>query len=67
MVDAVRLPGQDFLYEYRSREIAAYLAEHPEYTKVVVAPSGDVGFTAVQRSLWNFLGPETKTICGFLL
>lgn len=64
MVDAVRLPGQDFLYEYRSRKIAAYLAEHPEYTKVVVALSGDVGFYSGAKKLVELLGPETKMICG---
>ena len=64
MVDAVRLPGQDFLYEYRSREIAEYLAEHPEYTKVVVALSGDVGFYSGAKKLVELLGPETKMICG---
>ena len=64
MVDAVRLPGQDFLYEYRSREIVAYLAEHPEYTKVVVALSGDVGFYSGAKKLVELLGPETKMICG---
>lgn len=64
MVDAVRLPGQDFLYEYRSREIAEYLAEHPEYTKVVIALSGDVGFYSGAKKLVELLGPETKIICG---
>ena len=64
MVDAVRLPGQDFLYEYRSREIAEYLAEHPEYTRVVIALSGDVGFYSGAKKLVELLGPETKMICG---
>ena len=64
MVDAVRLPGQDFLYEYRSREIAEYLAEHLEYTRVVIALSGDVGFYSGAKKLVELLGPETKMICG---
>ena len=64
MVDAVRLPGQDFLYEYRSREITEYLAEHPEYTRVVIALSGDVGFYSGAKKLVELLGPETKMICG---
>ena len=64
MVDAVRLPGQDFLYEYRSREIAEYLAEHPEYTRVVIALSGDVGFYSGAKKLVELLGPETKMLCG---
>ena len=64
MVDAVRFPGQDFLYEYRSKEIAEYLIAHPEYTKVVVALSGDVGFYSGAKKLVELLGPETKMICG---
>ena len=64
MVDAVRLPGQDFLYEYRSREIVEYLAEHPEYTRVVIALSGDVGFYSGAKKLVELLGPETKMLCG---
>lgn len=64
MVDAVRISGQDVLYEYRSREIAEYLADHPEYTRVVVALSGDVGFYSGARKLRELLGPDTEMICG---
>lgn len=64
MVDAVRFVGQDFLYEYRSKEIAEYLKTHPEYTKVVVALSGDVGFYSGAKKLAELLGPETEMICG---
>ena len=64
MVDAVRFVGQDFLYEYRSKEIAEYLKAHPEYTKVVVALSGDVGFYSGAKKLAELLGPETEMICG---
>ena len=59
MVDAVRLSGQDVFYEYRSKEIA-----HPEYTKVVVALSGDVGFYSGAKKLAELLGPDTEMICG---
>ena len=64
MVDAVRFVGQDFLYEYRSKEIAEYLKAHPEYTKVVVALSGDVGFYSGAKKLAELLGPDTEMICG---
>ncbi len=64
MVDAVRLSGQDVFYEYRSKEIAEYLIAHPEYTKVVVALSGDVGFYSGAKKLVELLGPETEMICG---
>ena len=64
MVDAVRLSGQDVFYEYRSKEIAEYLKAHPEYTKVVVALSGDVGFYSGAKKLAELLGPDTEMICG---
>lgn len=64
MTDAVRFVGQDFLYEYRSKEISEYLKAHPEYTKVVVALSGDVGFYSGAKKLVELLGPETEMICG---
>ena len=64
MVDAVRLSGQDVFYEYRSKEIAKYLIAHPEYTKVVVALSGDVGFYSGAKKLAELLGPDTEMICG---
>lgn len=64
MADAVRLSGQDVFYEYRSREIAEYLKEHPEYTKIVVALSGDVGFYSGAKKLAELLGPDTEMICG---
>lgn len=64
MVDAVRLSGQDVFYEYRSKEIAEYLIAHPEYTKVVIALSGDVGFYSGAKKLAELLGPDTEMICG---
>ena len=64
MAEAVRISGQDVFYEYRSREIAEYLAAHPEYTKVVIALSGDVGFYSGAKKLIELLGPDTKMICG---
>ena len=64
MVDAVRLSGQDVFYEYRSKEIAEYLIAHPEYTKVVVALSGDVGFYSGAKKLAELLGPDTEMVCG---
>lgn len=64
MADAVRLSHQDFLYEYRSEEIAAYIRNHPKYRKIVIALSGDVGFYSGAKKLLQLLGPDTKIICG---
>lgn len=64
MVDGVRRPGQAFLYEYRSEAIAAYLEAHPQYQKVVIALSGDVGFYSGAKKLLEVLGDETEVLCG---
>lgn len=55
MADAAKSPGQQVLREYRADEILAYLLKHPEYEKVAVALSGDVGFYSGCRSLMDTL------------
>lgn len=64
MVDAVSSQGQDVCYEYRSQQIADYIQAHPEYDKVVVALSGDVGFYSGAKNLLACLGENTKVLCG---
>ena len=64
MADAVRLSHQDVFYEYRSSEIAQYIAEHPEYERIVIALSGDVGFYSGAKKLLDLLGTDTEVICG---
>lgn len=64
MVEAVRLPGQEALYEYRSEETVAYIAAHPEYEKIVIVLSGDVGFYSGARKLLDLLKGEVRVICG---
>lgn len=55
MVGAARRPGQQVLEEYRADKILEYLLEHPEYEKVAVALSGDVGFYSGCRPLMDTL------------
>ena len=67
MADAVREPGQAVVYEYRSAVIADYIRNHPEYEKVVIALSGDVGFYSGARKLLTALGgreSNVEVICG---
>lgn len=67
MADAVREPGQAVVYEYRSDVIAEYIRNHPEYEKIVIALSGDVGFYSGARKLLTALGSEesnVEVICG---
>ncbi len=58
MVRAAALPGQDTFYSYRSEEIAAYIKEHPEYRKIAVVFSGDVGFYSGAKKLLSLLNDD---------
>ena len=67
IADAVALSGQEILYEYRSREIVDYIQNHPEYSNVVIALSGDVGFYSGARKLLELFGEasiQPEIICG---
>ena len=67
IADAVALPGQEVFYEYRSREIVDYIQNHPEYSNIVVALSGDVGFYSGARKLLELFGEvsiQPEIICG---
>lgn len=64
MADAIRTPSQDVFYEYRSQEIGGYIRSHPEYEKIVIALSGDVGFYSGAKKLLDVLGPDVEIICG---
>ena len=64
VVDAVRLPGQSCLYEYRTDKIVGFIREHPEYEKITVVFSGDVGFYSGAGKLMEALGNNARVICG---
>lgn len=64
MVDAVIREGQAFCYEYRSKEIGEYIEAHPEYERIAVVLSGDVGFYSGARKLLTVLPGEVTVICG---
>ena len=64
LADAVREPHHAVYYEYNSEKIAAYIEDHPEYEKVVIALSGDVGFYSGARKLLDILGEDTQVLCG---
>lgn len=64
MVEAAAGSGQDVLVEYKSDVIADYIRNHPEYERVAVVLSGDVGFYSGAKKLLDLLGPDTRVICG---
>lgn len=52
---------------YQSEKIAAYIRRHPEYEKIVVGLSGDVGFYSGAKKLAVRLeqdGLEVSLVCG---
>ena len=64
MTESVRHPGQAVFCEYRSEKIVEYIKEHPQYRKVAVVLSGDVGFYSGARKLLSLLGEDTEVVCG---
>lgn len=64
MTDSVKRQGQDVFCEYRSEEIKKYIDTHPEYERIVIVLSGDVGFYSGARKLLDILGQDVEVICG---
>ena len=51
MTEAAARPGQAVCSEYESGAIAAYIEAHPQYEKIAVALSGDIGFFSGAKKL----------------
>jgi len=63
--DAVLSRGQAVYYAYQPEKIRTYIREHPEYEKIVIALSGDVGFYSGAKKLKTSLsGYPLRIICG---
>lgn len=65
MLESVRVSEQDTFMEYNSEKIGNYLDEHPEYEKIAVLLSGDVGFYSGAKKLQERLKDrEVRQISG---
>lgn len=65
MVEAAAFEGQDTCMEYDSDKISRYIETHPEYEKIAVVLSGDVGFYSGARKLLEKLsGHNVRIVCG---
>ncbi|MDO4273154.1 MAG: precorrin-6A reductase [Eubacteriales bacterium] len=64
IVDSVRQPHHQVIYEYNSEKILKNIEEHSEYEKIVIVLSGDVGFYSGARKLTEALGNSVEIICG---
>lgn len=58
-------PDQQCVTEYIGTKIHAYLAEHPQYRRIAVLMSGDVGFYSGARGIQEaFAGENVHFYCG---
>jgi len=64
VAEAVANPRQTVYHAYKPKEIVAYLAEHPEYQKVAIVFSGDVGFYSGAKKLPDYLNQPCRIISG---
>lgn len=64
MVQACKEAGQDVYQEYDSKKIGNYIENHPEYEKIAVVLSGDVGFYSGAKKLIQVLGKQVNIVCG---
>lgn len=60
MTDSVKRPGQDVLVEYKSQVIKEYIDAHPEYDRIVIVLSGDVGFYSGAKKLLEVLTEKSE-------
>jgi len=60
MADGVHSPGQPVFYSYKPLEIHRYIEAHPEYEKIAIALSGDVGFYSGAKKLMDVLAGDDQ-------
>ena len=67
MLAAAGNTDRPFYKEYDAQRIADYIRTHPEYTRVAVLLSGDIGFFSGAKRLYEALEKcccELRSICG---
>lgn len=67
MLEAAGDADTPFYKEYDAERIAGYIQAHPEYVRVAVLLSGDIGFYSGAKRLYGALegcGCEIRSICG---
>lgn len=64
MADGVNSPGQPVFYSYKPEEIRMYIEAHPEYEKIAIALSGDVGFYSGAKKLIEVLNGDGQNSGG---
>ncbi|MDO5424541.1 MAG: precorrin-6A reductase [Eubacteriales bacterium] len=65
MLKAAEEFGKPVLSAYKTEEIRNYVYQHPEYEKITVLLSGDIGFYSGAKKLFEaFEGEDIRVCCG---
>lgn len=64
MLQKIALPGQPAYQAYQADKIRDYISKHPEYEKIAVLLSGDVGFYSGAKKLLEQLPKGTELYPG---
>ncbi|MCC8162643.1 MAG: precorrin-6A reductase, partial [Lachnospiraceae bacterium] len=67
MLEAADEPAKPCYTAYNADEIAEYIAQHPEYSRIAILLSGDIGFYSGAKKLYDALegnGCEVRSLCG---
>lgn len=65
MLKAAERFGKPAFSAYKTEEICDYVYSHPEYEKVVILLSGDIGFYSGAKKLFEaFAGEDIRICCG---
>ena len=64
MVEGIKSAGQEVFISYNAKEIADYIKGHPQYEKIAIVLSGDLGFYSGAKSLLRELKDEAELIPG---
>ncbi len=67
MLEAAEAPEKPSYMAYNAEEIAGYIGQHPEYSRVAILLSGDIGFYSGAKKLYDALdgkGYEIRSLCG---
>lgn len=65
MLEQIAEPGKPAFVSYRPQEIYEYVMDHPEYEKIALLQSGDLGFYSGAKKLMEiFAGEEMEVYPG---
>lgn len=64
MVESAGYEDKNCYFAYKPEEIRDYIIAHPEFKRVVILLSGDVGFYSGAKKLLSLLGEDVEVVPG---